>query len=287
MVAVRNIQRITRTMQMIATAKFTSALQRAQATQPYASRIRRMVADVAAVEKDTDHPLLAAPGDRKGRELLLVIVSDRGLCGAYNGNVLRMALQHVRSTTGNSTEVVLETSGKKANAFFRFTRVPVATRHTVFGDKPAYEEVRRLADRYIQQFSAGEYDAIRVAYTRFQSASRQVPEIAQLLPLSSPAEDHETTHNENGGEPEAQFEFTPSAEELLAVLLPESVKVTLFQAFNDAVVSEQVMRMVAMKAATDNAKDLGKTLRRQFNRARQSQITTELMEVIAGAAALE
>ncbi|MGI9015282.1 MAG: ATP synthase F1 subunit gamma [Phycisphaerales bacterium] len=288
MVAVKNIQRITKTMQMIATAKFTSALQRARATQPYAAKIREMVAEVAAAAGDVEHPLLTGPSEIRKRELLLVIVSDRGLCGAYNTNVLRTAHQHLRTRTTRGVETVVETSGKKATAFFRFARIPVANRHTVFGDKPAYEEVQRLAERYMNEFAKGEYDAVHVASTRFISNTRQVAEIAQLLPLSRPsrAGDAAGSATQSRG-PEAQYDFSPSSSELLAELLPESVKVVLFQAFNDAIVSEQVMRMVAMKAATDNAKGLGKDLRRKFNRARQAQITTELMEVIAGAAALE
>jgi F-type H+-transporting ATPase subunit gamma len=292
MVAVRNIQRITKTMQMIATAKFTSALQRAKASQPYAKRIREMVADVASAAGDVENPLLKAPAEPKKKELLLVITSDRGLAGAYNGNVLRGALNHIRGLRGRGSQVVVETSGKKANAFFRFAAIPVSQRHTI-GDKPKYEEVRRLAERYIESFAAGEYDAVRVAYMRFISNARQVAEVMQLLPLATPDAPAPAASSPSSREPakqtavEANYEFSPGSEALLAELLPESVKVSLFQAFNDSVVSEQVMRMVAMKAATDNAKGLGKTLKRKFNRARQTQITTELMEVIAGAAALE
>jgi len=289
-VAVKNIQRITKTMQMIATAKFTSALQRAKATQPYAKKIREMVADVAAAAGDVDEPLLTGPEQPVGRELLLTIASDRGLCGAYNSNVVRAALAHVRDCRRKNVEVRVETSGKKANAALRFAGVKVAERYTQFGDKPQYEDVRRLAEKYMHAFVEGEYDAVRVAYTRFISNSRQEPEVMQLLPLSTPATGGETpaTPGDSGSDQElALYEFSPDSKALLATLLPESVRVSLFQAFNDAVVSEQVMRMVAMKAATDNAKELSRTLRRDFNRARQAQITTELMEVIAGAAALD
>jgi len=280
--AVRNIQRITKTMQMIATAKFTSAYQRTKATQPYARKIRQMVADVAAAAGDVDHPLLAAGREMRGRELLLVICSDRGLCGAFNSNLLRRSLNHIRQAKSAGRETVLETSGKKATAFFRFANVPVSQRHTQFGDKPKYEDARALAERYVNEFIAGEYDAVRVAFTRFVSNSRQTPDVIQLLPLAAPVADPNAARKA-----EPLYEFSPSSAELLATLLPESVKTTLFQCFNESVVSEHMMRKVAMKAATDNARELGKTLRRSFNRARQSQITTELMEVIAGAAALE
>lgn len=282
MVAVKNIERITKTMQMIATAKFTSALQRAKATQPYALKIRQMVADVAAAAGDVEHPLLKTPVTPRKRELVLTIVSDRGLCGAYNSNVLRMASQFNRQAKAKGIEVVNEISGKKAVAFFRFAGLPVAERHTVFADRPRYEDVQRLAQKYIDAYVAGEFDAIRIVSTRFISNTRQQAQVMQLLPLATPAASASTESKKAS----AIYEFSPSAAELLAVLLPESVKTSLFLAFNDAIVSEQVMRMIAMKGATDNAKSLGKSLRRQYNRARQAKITTELMEVVAGAAAL-
>ena len=282
MIAVSNIERITKTMQLIATAKFTTALTRTTATKPYTEKIRQLVGEVSAAAGDVEHPLLASPPEKTNRQLLLVITSDRGLCGAYNGSVLRKAMVKVRDLRESNTEIILETSGKKAVGFFKFQRIPVAERHTI-GDKPAYEDVNHLATRYIKEFSEGKYDAISVAYMRYESNARQLPELMKLLPLSTDAvEEVEST-----GAPQANYDFSPSSEELLDALLPLTVKTSLFQAFNDAVVSEQIMRMVAMKAATENAKDLSKTLRRQFNRARQTQITTELMEVIAGSAALE
>jgi F-type H+-transporting ATPase subunit gamma len=141
----------------------------------------------------------------------------------------------------------------------------------------------------MEQFAAGQYDAVRVVYMRFISNSRQAPEVMQLLPLKPPVADAKTAASAAAPSQGAQplYEFSPSGPELLADLLPLRVKTALFQAFIDAVVSEQIMRMVAMKAATDNARALGKNLRRSYNRARQAQITTELMEVISGAAALE
>ncbi|MCH2147673.1 MAG: F0F1 ATP synthase subunit gamma, partial [Phycisphaerales bacterium] len=143
--------------------------------------------------------------------------------------------------------------------------------------------VARIADRYMEEFAEGKWDAVRVTYMRFESNARQIPETIQLLPLAS----EDTQSDANGGGASANYEFSPSAGEILDDLLPRSVKTTLFQVFNDAVVSENIMRMIAMKAATENANDLGKDLRRDYNRARQAQITTELTEIISGAAALE
>ncbi|MCX5663111.1 MAG: ATP synthase F1 subunit gamma [Planctomycetota bacterium] len=289
MVAVRTIQRITKTMQMIATAKFTAALQRAKATRPYTERIRELVAEVSAAAGDVDNPLLGVrsggSGKTSGKEILLVVTSDRGLCGAYNGSVLRNAMSEIRKRRAAKCEVIVETAGKKGVAFFRFQKMDIAERHS-FGDKPVFADVAALADRYMADFVAGKIDAVHVAYMRFISASRQVPEVMQLLPLTveaSVAASAATAAKSAA----TVYDFRPSAEVLLNDLLPKSVKVSLFQALNDSVVSENVMRMVAMKAATDNASGLGRTLKRNFNRARQAKITTELTEIISGAAALE
>ena len=293
MVAVRTIQRITKTMQMIATAKFTAALQRAKATRPYTERIRELVAEVSAAAGDVDNPLLGVrsggSGKSAGKEILLVVTSDRGLCGAYNGSVLRNAMSEIRKRRAAKCEVIVETAGKKGVAFFRFQKMDIAERHS-FGDKPVFADVAALADRYMADFVAGKIDAVHVAYMRFISASRQVPEVMQLLPLTvdaSAAAASAATAATAAKGAATVYDFRPSAEVLLNDLLPKSVKVSLFQALNDSVVSENVMRMVAMKAATDNASGLGRTLKRNFNRARQAKITTELTEIISGAAALE
>ena len=279
MVAVRTIQRITKTMQMIATAKFTAALARAKATRPYTDRIRGLVGEVAAAAGDDfSHPLMKSPATPSGRELVLVITSDRGLCGAYNGNVLRKSNLAIKGLKAAGTSPIVETVGKKAVAYFRFAKIDIAERHT-FGDKPQFAQVEALAKRLMADFSEGKFDKVHVCYMRFVSNAKQVPEVMQLLPLAAPAA-------AKGGA-SSNYEFSPSGAELLADLLPKSVVVSLFQAFNDAAVSEHVMRMVSMKAATDNAGALGRTIRRNYNRARQARITTELTEIVSGAAALE
>ncbi len=280
MVAVRTIRRITKAMQMIATAKFTASLHRARATAPYSQKIHRLVLEVAAAAGDVSHPLIDGPTESPGRELLLAITSDRGMCGAYNANVLRAAMDQLASLRRRSVEFDLETSGKKAMRFFRFQGVAVAQAHSI-GDRPDYDQVEPIGRRFIEAFRSGRYDAVRVAYMRFESNTRQVPKVLTLLPLKP-----EAAAAEAAG-PQAVYEFSPSSEALLDDLLPLAVKVTLFQAFLDAAVSEQIMRMVAMKAATENTKELSKLLNRRFNRARQGQITTELMEVISGSVALE
>ena len=237
MVAVGTIQRITKTMQMIATAKFTAAVQRTRATQPYTEKIRELVEAVCSNPADLDHPLVGSDRKPTGRDLLLVIGSDRGFCGAFNSNVLRNALRFHRSLTEQGHEVVVETAGRKAEAFFGFAHIEVTKSHDV-GDKPAYETVAAIADDLMDRFVAGEFDSVRVAYMRFESNSRQIPEVQQLLPMEPPA-------GESSGSG-AMYEFTPDEESLLNSLLPQAVRTSLFQAFNDAVVSEQIMRMIAM-----------------------------------------
>ena len=285
MIAVRTIQRITKTMQMIATAKFTASLARAKASRPYMERIRELVAEVAARAGDESHPLCLAPAKLAGKELILVIASDRGLCGAYNGHVLRTSLIALKGVKSRNAESVVETIGKKATAFFKFQKIPVAQKHQ-FGDRPTFEMVEPLAERLMSEYLAGQYDACRVVYMKFVSNSKQVPETMQLLPMRVPA----APKSESKGDAkssEALYEFSPNAGELLNELLPRAVKISLFQAVIDAIVSENVMRMIAMKAATDNASGIAKSLHRSYNRARQGRITTELTEIISGAAALE
>ncbi len=281
MVAVGTIQRITKTMQMIATAKFTAAIQRTRATQPYTEKIRELVAAVCRDPSELDHPLVESHG-KDGKELILVIGSDRGFCGAYNSNVLRKTLRYRNAEVEAGHEVMIETSGKKAQNFFRFAKVDVSKSHDV-GDKPAYDVVAAIADDLMDRFIAGELSSVKVAYMRFESNSRQIPEIQQLLPMEAP-----TAGDDDGAADGASsmYEFTPDEETLLNDLLPRAVRTALFQAFNDSVVSEQIMRMIAMKAATDNAAGLGRNLKRDYNRARQARITTELTEIVSGAAAL-
>ena len=284
--AVKNIQRITKTMQMIATARFQAMQRRATQAHAYADHIGEMVGEVTASvgEDEISHPLLRKPTG-EGKTLLLAISSDRGLCGSYNTNVLRMVDHHLRDALPPERRR-FEVVGKKGVGYAKFNRIPVDEAHLDFGDSPSYEDIAALADRYIADFVDGTYDAVKVAYTKFVTMGQQVPEIVQLLPL-----DREAVAGEEGEaagpSTQANYEFSPDAATLLAELLPVTVKVTLQRCFNDALVSEQLARMVAMKAATDAAGKQGKSLKRQFNRARQTAITTELSEIIAGAAALE
>ena len=288
--AVGNIQRITKTMQLIASARFQKLQKRATEAQAYTRKVSEVVGEVASSlgGEDVNLPLATPPAKPSGRELILVLSASRGFCGAYNANVMRPAVKHIRDTGTDKIET--EVVGKKGVALMKFSRLEVGTFHDHIGDTPQYEDVQALAQRYMDDFIAGKYDAVRVAYMRFISMSKQTPELMTLLPLEPPKADDTPTlsgSEASGTDAGANYEFSPNAQELLGELLPITVKSTLYQAFNEAAVSEQLARMVAMKAATDAAGKVGKTLKREYNRARQAAITTELSEIIAGAAALE
>ncbi|MEO1583697.1 MAG: ATP synthase F1 subunit gamma [Planctomycetota bacterium] len=287
--AIGNIKRITRTMQMIATSKFSKAQGRATATKPYTEGVFDLVTELAATAGNISHPLIDGPDagfDSDAKELTLLITSDRGLCGPYNGSILRLAQQHLREVPA-AKEGLIDLVGKKGAAFLAFNGIEVHDQFTI-GDEPTFEDIERIAQSYMDEFTAGRVKAVRVIYMRFVSAGRQVPTIMNLLPLKPPAVDEAAeASGPNSSGPNLEYEFSPAADQLLADLLPSTVKASLFQAFNDAIVSEHVARMVAMKAATDNAGKMRKDLTRVYNRVRQAQITTELTEIIAGVAALE
>ncbi len=278
--AAQNIKRITRTMQLIASSRWPRALKRAQAGKPYAEKISEMVA--ALVDQAVEHPLLRA-NVGANKALLLTITANRGLCGAYNAAVLRAATEHTRSLSGQGIQISYEMVGKKGVNFARFMRLPVAQTITDVEDKIAYARVAAIAERYMHMYAAGELARVDVAYMRFHSVGVQRPAVVKLLPIEPPA----VTETGPENRPETLFEFSPAPEALLARLIPETVKIRLYQCFNEAIVSEQVARMVAMKSATDAAGEMIKYLTRDYNRARQSQITMELADIVGGAEAVK
>ncbi|MCP3958673.1 MAG: ATP synthase F1 subunit gamma [bacterium] len=279
--SVRNVRKITRTMQLIATARFQAAFSRAVASRPYSDKLAELVGDLSRAAGSTDHPLMRTHEEVE-KSALMVITSNRGLCGGYNANVLRTAIEHVddEASSGADRGVDVTMVGKKGCNYFRFLKREVAHQMTDLGDDPRFDQIEPLANELIGKFERGEIRAVHVAYMRFVSSSRQVPTVVQLLPLTSEGE------AEDGGR-KVEYEYSPEPQALLDELLPASVRMRLFQCFTDAVVSEQVARMVAMKAATDAASDMITTLTRQYNRARQTHITMELLDIIGGAAALE
>lgn len=280
--AVGNIKRITRTMQMIATSKFARAQQASVASRPYTESIFGLVAKLGDAGVGEGHPLLSNPNP-DAPEITLVIAADRGLCGPYTGTITRKALAHLREQSSEHT--ILEVVGKKGANALKFAGFGDHKLLSQFGDKPMYADVEKLASEYIEKFIAGEISAVRIVYMKYISAGKQVATNLQLLPFSTP--EVATNEEQKSSGYSEVYEFSPDAESLLNFLLPAAVKAVTFQCFNDAIVSEHIARMVAMKAATDNAGKMGNLLKRQFNRMRQAQITTELTEIISGAAALE
>jgi F-type H+-transporting ATPase subunit gamma len=299
--AVRNIRKITRTMQLIATARFQAAFNRAMATKPYTQKLAELVADLSRAAGNIDHPLLATHDDVK-RSVLVVLTSSRGLAGGYNSHVLRAALAHIDEQAAQGVETQVHMVGKKGIGYFKFLRRAMAEQTPSTGDRPTFDQVEPIANGLIDRFLKKEIGSVYVAYMRFVSAGQQRPEVVRLLPLTAEPEPADAAGAAAAGQPANQgkpadaasaerpkrveYEFSPSPRELLDELLPAIIRVRLFQAWNDAVVSEQVARMVAMKAATDAAQDMIRALSRQYNRARQTQITMELLDIVGGANAL-
>jgi F-type H+-transporting ATPase subunit gamma len=286
--AVRNIRKITRTMQLIATARFQATFNRAVASRPFTEKLAEIVGDLARGAEGIDHPLLksqnpAAPA------ALLVLTSNRGLCGGYNASVLRLAHDRLAELRAAGRERELHAYGKKGISYFRFIREAMATQNGTLPDMPRYEQIEPIASELIEAFLAGRVSEVTVAYTRFYSASRQRPEVVQLLPLADAAEApalESAAAGQTRTKRSIEYEFRPEPAKLLSELLPATVRIRLFQAFLDAAVSEQISRMVAMKAATEAAEETIKTLTRQYNRARQTHITMELLDIVGGSNAL-
>ncbi|HVL10933.1 MAG TPA: ATP synthase F1 subunit gamma [Gemmata sp.] len=284
--AVRNIRKITRTMELIATARFKKALDRATEADAFTRKIAELAADLSKNAGEVSHPLLVTRPVKKS--LLLVITANRGLCGGYNGSIIREGMGVIRVYREGNVPFDLEVSGKRGIGFFKFQGIARAKEHTNFEDKPAFAEVDVLASRFIELYTTGQIDEVKVAYMKFVNAAKQTPVVETLLPLSSVAvETRKPTAAPAGDAGKVNYEFLPDAAEILEELVPLALKVRLFKLFLDAAVSEQIARRVAMKSATENAGDLIKEITRLYNRTRQANITKEISELIGGSEALK
>jgi F-type H+-transporting ATPase subunit gamma len=279
--SIRNIRKITRTMELISTARFKRAMDRALATTAYTKRITALVGHLSRSGLEVTHPLLVERPD-PALATLLVLSANRGLCGGYNSSILRLAHARWAELQKDMRETSLEVSGKRGISAFRFRKIQPDIQYTHFEDKPTFAEVELLANRYIEAFIAGKLDRLDVVYTKFENLSRQFATVETLLPLGA----LEGGEEENGSAAEQHYDFLPSAASILDEVVPASFKVRLFKCFLDSAVSEQIARMVAMKAATENADEMIGNLSMSYNRARQGQITSELLEIIGGAEAL-
>ena len=283
--SIRNIRKITRTMELIATARFKKAKDRATAATDYTARITRLVGDLAASGLEVSHPLLEGRTE-VNNVATLVLTANRGLCGGYNGNVLRQAIRQRQEWQDQNKNLALDVSGKRGISGFKFRNISVEDTYTQFDDQPAFEEVEKIAEGYLEDYASGKIDRLDVVYTQFKTVARQETVVETLLPLGSLI-DEEGSEEGASGSSESLYEFVPSPESILEEVVPMSFKVKLFKCFLDAAVSEQIARMVAMKSATENASDMIRNLSQTYNRARQSQITGEIMEVIGGVEALQ
>ena len=253
--------------------------------------MRELVRELAGSVGNVEHPLLRRPTDkdRTNRIALVVITSNRGLAGAYNGNVIRAATQFMRQQEAAGKSLDLYVTGKKGASSFNYQKRTIKQRVEV-SDNPRFAEVEPLANTFMEEFIAGKVDSVHVAYMNFLSAGSQKPDVMTLLPLAgvdTPAPAGKAAAAQPAKTEIAVYEFSPSAEVLLDELLPLTVRTALFQAYLDSTTSEHVARMVSMKSATDAADKMIKSLTMKYNRARQSQITTELAEIMGGVEAMK
>jgi len=289
--SVRNIRKITRTMELIATARFKKAMDRSVAARDYTKQLVKILENIASVGADVVHPLLDVRPTK--RSAVLVLSGNRGLCGGYNSNIVRQAVALLGQWRSEHVDTDVAVSGKRGISALKFRGIDMDERYTAFEDKPAFDAVMPIGRAYLEAYAAGKIDRLDVVYTRFHSIARQEAITEMLLPLKAPEiAGGQAAGAAAGGAATSklasqEYDFYPSAESILEEILPASFLSRLFKCFLDAAVSEQVARMVAMKAASENAAGLIKNLSRRYNRARQSQITGEIMEILGGVEALK
>ncbi len=282
--SVQNTKQVTKAMEMIASARLPKAQDRVAAARPYSEQITEVIRSLAQAGADLEHPLLEQKDENEiDKVAYVVITADRGLAGAYNNNVIRAASRAMEEDRQKGRGYSLVLVGKKAVSFFRFQGYDIDASFTGMSEKPTYEDAKEVASAVSEPFEEGDVDLVRLVYTQFLSAGNQQVVVRQFLPLDTEAlaggdDDEEGT--------EAAYEFEPAPTEILERLLPRYVEARLYAAMLEASASELAARQRAMKAATDNAEELIDGLNSEMNKARQSTITTEIMEVVSGAEAL-
>jgi F-type H+-transporting ATPase subunit gamma len=278
--SVQSTKKITRAMELIASSRIVKAQTRVEASRPYAEQLTKAMEDVASRSSSIDHPLLEHR-EHATKIGVLVITSDRGLAGAYNANVLKIAEQHLREIRAGDKEPVLYVVGKKGVGYFRFRGVPMQDSWQGFSEVPPYEKAEVVGRQLIEDFADETIDELHCAYTDFRSAFTLRATSKRFLPIAP----EEVTGTARDTVP-AEYLFEPEPAEILEHLLPQYVITKVYAALLESAASENASRRRAMKAATDNADDLIKVLTRQANRARQDEITTEILEIVGGAEAL-
>ena len=283
--SVHSTRQITRTMEMVATAKLKRAQTRIENGRPFAMAVAEVLGNVVRFVAGVRHPLLEVRENRK-RVCVISVVSDRGFAGAFNSNVIRMTERTIAEFNAEGIETELITAGKKSLGYFRYRGVEPAVSIVGHSDAPPYSDARLIAQHVMREYEAGAIDAVYVLFNRFKNIAEQVPETHQLLPIEQTTlEQVEADVEARGLTPEYLFE--PSSEEVLASMLPTYVEALIYRSLLESAAAEQGARRAAMKSATDNASEMITTLTRSYNRARQDAISTEIAEIVGGAAAQE
>lgn len=281
--AVRSIHEITRTMQMVSSARFRKVHARAVAARPYTGRLADLVADL--VERNTgrlSHPLLQEH-PRLQRDVVLIITSNSGLCGSYNSAVLGVATERIAQLQTAGYELGLHVVGKRGLQYLQFRGFKVEAAHTELGYMPDYATVSEICDRIVGDFLAKRISGLEVVYTQMVGGGHRRPVVAPLLPMSAIPAPARLGARKYVNE----YEVLPSSGELLDRLLPLTLRLRLYQYFLDSAVAEQMARMTAMQSASSNAEDMIRALMVRYNRTRQNQITTELAEIMGGSESMQ
>jgi F-type H+-transporting ATPase subunit gamma len=273
---VENTRKITRTFELIATSRMKRAQDRVNAARPYARALEEVIGGLYSADLAERFPLLRQP-QRVRRAAVLLITSNRGLCGAFNGNLIREARGLLGRLRDEGVETELHIVGRKGVGYFRYVGAKIAVARTDITDRPTAEDAASLVNPLMEQFVAGTLDAFYVTYARFKSALSAPPTTDRVLPVRPPSRSG----------PAPDYLLYPSAEAILGELLPSYVRNAVFRALVETAAGEQGARRTAMKNATDNASEMMNTLTRTYNRARQASITQEIAEIVGGAAALE
>jgi F-type H+-transporting ATPase subunit gamma len=275
--SVRKTQQITRAMRMVAGAKLRRAQQAIEAARPYAERMRATLAEVASAQRDSDHPLLVPHLETRAVEVF-VVTSDRGLCGAFNANVIKAAVAAIRARQAAGAQVSISTAGRKAREAFQRRHPGALGEHFPQDGWVTFGQAAAAASYLSHRYAAREVDEVVLVYSEFVSAMTQTPRTVTLLPLSAGVGD--------AAAEALPYEIEPDPAKLLAVLVPKAVEVEIFRALLENQSGEHAARMAAMESATRNTEELIGSLTLSYNRARQAAITKELVEIVSGAEAL-
>jgi F-type H+-transporting ATPase subunit gamma len=279
-------RKITKTMQLVATAKYQQMWSRVAGARPYRETLQEIMQDVARASGDMRHPLLERREPAKHVTLLL-LTSNRGLAGGFNVNLIKLARAYAAEQRAADATVALHVVGKKGLNYFRFLGESLAGAHANFGDRPEFAQVDALAEGFLADYVAGRTDRVAVVYQKWHTAGSQRPHVEVLLPLAPAEPPAEAAAKPAKAKTASEYIYSPDAATLLGRLLPAYFKTVLYHAFLENVVGEQRARMVAMKNATDSADEMIRNLTRAYNRARQSQITNEISEIMGGVEALK